>query len=87
MLGGVDMQIFWKNYAISLYDWHGHALVQEPYPRGHDIYNFGTPFLYYLISLSDLCLGVEKKKNINITFFFYILSVTKQVPVDLFTNL
>ena len=31
---------------------------------GHEIYNFGRPFLghqYYIHSLSDLCLGVEKK--------------------------
>ena len=33
-------------------------------PRGHEIYNFGRPFLgyyYYILSLPDLCLEVEKK--------------------------
>ena len=33
-------------------------------PGGHEIYNFVGPFLghhYYTLSLSDLCLGVEKK--------------------------
>ena len=33
-------------------------------PRGHEINNFGRPFLghhyYYILSLSDLCSGVEK---------------------------
>ena len=36
----------------------------NPCPRGHEIYNFGGPFHghhYYILSLSDLCLGVEKK--------------------------
>mgnify|MGYP003683667425 FL=1 len=35
-----------------------------PCPRGHEIYNFGRPFLvqhYYIFGLSDLCLRVEKK--------------------------
>ena len=33
-------------------------------PGGHEIYNFGRNLLgqyYYIISFSDLCLGVEKK--------------------------
>ena len=33
-------------------------------PGGHETYNFGRPFLdhhYYKLSLSVLCLGVEKK--------------------------
>ena len=36
---------------------------KNPCPRGHEIYNFGTPFLghhYYILGLSDLCLGVAK---------------------------
>ena len=31
----------------------------------YEIYNFGTPFLghhYYILSLSDLCMGKEEKK-------------------------
>ena len=34
-------------------------LHQNPYPRGHKIYNFDRPFLghhYYKLSLSDQCL-------------------------------
>ena len=39
-------------------------------PGGLEIYNFGKPFLghhNYILGLSDLCLGVEKKnfKEIN----------------------
>ena len=36
----------------------------NPCPGGHETYNFGRPFLghrYYILSLSDLCMGVEKK--------------------------
>ena len=50
--------------AFSLYNLYGHALAQEPCPGGHEIYNFGEPFCghhYYILSLSNLCLGVEKK--------------------------
>ena len=41
-------------------------------PRGYEIYNFGRPFLghhYYKLSLSDLCLKVEKKIFKEIIFF------------------
>ena len=37
---------------------------KNPCPGGHEIYNFGRPFLghhYYILGLSDQCLGVEKK--------------------------
>ena len=37
---------------------------KNPYPGGHEVYNFGRLFLghhYYKLGLSDLCLGVEKK--------------------------
>ena len=37
---------------------------KNPYPGVHEIYNFGRPFLghhYCILSLSDLCLGIEKK--------------------------
>ena len=39
-------------------------LHQNPSPGGHEIYNFGRPFLgrhNYILSLSNLGLGVEKK--------------------------
>ena len=37
---------------------------KNPCPKGHEIYNFGRPFLghhHYILSLSDLCLGAKKK--------------------------
>ena len=44
---------------------YGHALAQKtPTPGYYEIYYFGEIFLghhYYLLSLSDLCLGVEKR--------------------------
>ena len=36
---------------------------KNPCPGGHETYNFGRPFLghpYNTLSLSDLCLRVEK---------------------------
>ena len=51
---------FKRNEANSLHDLYGHSLAK----KGHEIYNFGRPFLghhNYILSLSDLCLGVEKK--------------------------
>ena len=51
-------------------------LQKNPCPGGHEIYNFGRPFLghhYYLLGLSDLCLGVEKKifKDVHQFYTFY----------------
>ena len=42
---------------------------------GHKIYNFGRPFLdhhYYFLSLSDLCLGVEKMFFQEIIFTIWL---------------
>ena len=47
----------------------------NPSPRGHEIYNFGRPFLghhYYILSLSDLSLGIEKKIFKEIMQFHYM---------------
>ena len=41
----------------------------------YEIYNFGTPFLghhYYILGLSDLCLGIEKKIVKEIMQFHYV---------------
>ena len=48
-------------------------LHKNPCPRGHQIYNFGRPFLghYYILGLSDLCLGKEKKIFKEIMQFHY----------------
>ena len=55
---------FWRNDVFSLYDFYGHTLAQEPLPGGHEIYNLVKHFLghyYYILRLSDLCLGAKKK--------------------------
>ena len=42
----------------------GRAPTQNPYPVGHEVYNFGKPVLghhYFTLSLSEPCPGVEKK--------------------------
>ena len=49
---------------------------KNPCPGGHEIYNFGRPFLgyhYYILGLSDQCLGVEKKifQEIHQFYIFY----------------
>ena len=49
---------------------------KNPCSGGHEIYNFGRSFLghhyyMYLLSLSDLCLGVEKKICKEIMHFHY----------------
>ena len=48
----------------------------KPCPGCHEIYNFGITFLghhYYILDVSDLCLGVEKKnfKEIQQFYTFY----------------
>ena len=48
---------------------------KNPYPWGHEIYNFSSPFLgqyYYKLGLSDLCMGVEKKIFKEIMHFYYM---------------
>ena len=40
------------------------ATPKHKNPEGHEIYNFGSPFFgynYYILSFSDVCLGIEKK--------------------------
>ena len=51
---------------------------KNPYPRGHEIYNFGGPLLgnhNYILRLSVLCLGVEKK-ILKIHFITYMAMPT-----------
>ena len=48
---------------------------KNPCPGGHEIYNFGEPFLghhYYTLSSPDLCLGVEKMIFKKKMYFHYI---------------
>ena len=58
----IDKKIF-----KEMMHFHYMTYMATPYhknicPGGHEMYNFGRPFLghhYYIISLSDLCLGIE----------------------------
>ena len=48
---------------------------KNPCSGGHEIKILGGPFLgyyYYTLSLSDLCLGVEKNILKEIMYFHYI---------------
>ena len=48
----------------DFYRTYGCTLHKDPWPKGHESYNFGRPFLghhFYTLSLSDLCLGALKK--------------------------
>ena len=47
---------------------------KNPNPKGHEIYNFVHLSLDIntILSLSDLCLGVEKNNSIEIIYFPYI---------------
>ena len=52
---------------------------KNPCPGGHEIYNFGGPFLghhCYTLCLSNLCLGVEKNIFKEIMYFHYITYMT-----------
>ena len=67
---------FLRNNAYSQYDLYGRTEVQKALPRGHEIYNFGRPFLvhhYIILSLLDLCLGEGKKIFKEIIFTIYKL--------------
>ena len=64
-----------KNNAFYYTTYLATPQHKNPLPGGHEIYNFGTPFLghpYYIHSLSDLCIGVEKKIFKEIMFFHYM---------------
>ena len=56
---------------------------KNPCPGGHEIYNFGRPFLghhYYVRSLSDLCLGVKKRIFKGIMHFHYMTYMATPQP-------
>ena len=78
---------FLRNNAFSLYYFYGHTLAQEPLPRGHEVYNLGKPFLshlYFILSLSDLCLGVKKtifKGIMHIHCMTYMAKLILQEPL------
>ena len=56
---------FKGNNAFSLYEYglYGHTYHRKPWPGGHEILNFGKPFLghnYFTFSISDLWPGVHQ---------------------------
>ena len=61
---GVEKKIFKEILQFQYITCMAMPLHKKPCPRGHEIKNFGSPFLghhYYILGLSDQCLGVEKK--------------------------
>ena len=72
---GVEKKIFKEIMHFYYMTYMAMPQHKNPYPRGHEIYNFGRPFLghhYYIHGLSDVCLGVEKKIFKEIMHFHYI---------------
>ena len=54
---------------------------KTPCPGGHEIYNFSRPFLghhYFIVSFSDICLGIEKKIFKELMHFYYMTYSTDQ---------
>ena len=61
---GVEKKIFKEIRHFYYITYLAMPLQKNPCPGGHEIYKFDRPLLghhYYMLSLSDLCLGVEKK--------------------------
>ena len=61
-------------------------LHKNPCPGGHEIYNFGRPFLghyYYTLSLYGLCPRVEKKIFFSEIHQFYTLLPQNYFPLGL----
>ena len=57
-----------------------HGLTQEPLPLSHESYIFVRPFIghhYFINSLSDLCMGVEKKIFKEIMHFHFMTNMAK----------
>ena len=51
---------------------------KNPFPGGHEIHNFGTAFFshhFYILDLSNICPGVEKKLIKEINIYYTKLSI------------
>ena len=62
----------------DLYDTFYH---KKPSPIGHEIYNFGRPFLihhYWILNLSDPCTSVDNKRRRPIAFSLYSHALTQE---------
>ena len=72
---GVEKKIFKEIMHFHYMTYMATPYNKNPCPGGHEIYNFGGPFLChhnYILSLSNLCLGVEKKIFKEIMHFHYM---------------
>ena len=72
---GVGKKIFKHIMYFHYMTYLATSQYKNPCPGGHESKNFGRPFLgyhYYILCLSDLCLGVEKKILKEIMQFYYI---------------
>ena len=71
----VEKKIFKEIMQFHYMTYMATPVHKNPCPRGHEIYNFGRPFLghhYYILGLSDLCLGIEKNIFKEIMQFHYM---------------
>ena len=76
---------FHRNNSFSQYILYDHAPAQEPLPR---VYTFGRHFIGHYnyiheLTLSVLCLGVEKKTFEEIMHFQYIVYMAKTLHKNL----
>ena len=74
---GVEQKIFEEIINFHYMTHMATPQHKNPCPGGHEIYNFGRPFLrhdYYIFSLFDLCLGVKKifKEIMHNAFSLYM---------------
>ena len=61
---GVEKKIFKEIVHFHFMTYITTLKHKNPCPGVHELYNFGRPFLiyhYYMLGLSDLCLGGEEK--------------------------
>ena len=69
-----------RNNEFLLYHLHGNALISTRTPApGHETYNGHH---YYILSLSDLCLGVKKKILKEIMHLHYMTYLVNYLTKD-----
>ena len=61
---GVEKKMFPEIFIFTIWHIWPHLFCKNSCPGSHEIYNLGRPILcyhYYLLSLSDVCMGLGKK--------------------------
>ena len=74
---GVEKKIFKEIMYFHYMTYTATPYRKNPCPRNHERYNFCKHFLghdHYILSLSDLCLGVKKKNFEELMYFHYLTS-------------